>query len=88
MYFFKSQLINPLAHEPSVTARANPRSFLTLVKSSVFMVKDKDNFVLMSRVQRSFKPYQNELNSVKDTREKAKKKMQHWPNFYLVDWPP
>ena len=34
--------------------------------------KDKDNFVLMSRVQRSFKPYQNELNSVKDTRKKAK----------------
>ena len=30
------------------------------------------SLVLMSRVQRSFKPYQNELNSVKDTREKAK----------------
>ena len=28
----------------------------------------------LCRVKRSFKPYQNELNSVKDTEEKGKKK--------------
>ena len=33
------------------------------------------------RVKTSFKPYQNEHNSVKDTGEKGKKTMRHWPEY-------
>ena len=48
---------------------ATSPSLLPLVISSVLMVED--NFVC--RVKRSFKPYQNEHNSLEDTGEKGKK---------------
>ena len=48
-------------------------SFLQLVTSSVLIVKDNFVDANLCRVKRSYKPYQIEHNSEKDTREKGKK---------------
>ena len=58
-----------LTHSP-LNRPCRSRSFLPIVMSSVLMVKDKTN---LCRVKRSFKPYQNEHNSFKDTGERSKK---------------
>ena len=59
-------ILNPFAPEPPV------RIHVPFVTSSFLTVKD--NFVPnLYRVKRSFKPYPNEHNSVKDTGERSKK---------------
>ena len=62
-----SSYFNPFVHEP-------PLRIHILSTASVLMVKDNINLSAnLWRVKRSFKPYQNEHNSVKNTGEKGKK---------------
>ena len=65
-------VINPFATEPPVTARADPGPFYPLWRHQ-FWRSRTTFFANLCRVKRSFKPYQNEHNSVKDTGERSKK---------------
>ena len=69
----KNLTFNPFALEPPVTARADPCPCYHLWHHQFerSMITSATN---LCRVKRSFKPYQNEHNSVKDTGEKGKKK--------------
>ena len=64
-----------LTHSPwaAVTARADPRPFYRLWRHQFWLSRITLSADLC-RVKGSFKPYQNEHNSVKDTREKRQKK--------------
>ena len=64
-----------LTHSPwaAVTARADSRPFYRLWRHQFWLSRITLSADLC-RVKRSFKPHQNEHNSVKDTREKRQKK--------------
>ena len=64
--------VNPFTPEPSVTACAYPHPFYCLWHHQ-FQWSKTTLFTDLCLVKRSFKPYQNEHNSVKDTEEKGKK---------------
>ena len=65
--------INPFTPDPPVTARADPRPCCRFWRHQFWWSRTTLS-VDLGRV-RSFKPYQNEHNSIKDTGEKGKKHM-------------
>ena len=72
VYFLYKWFINPFAPKLPVTAHTGPRA-----STSCDIISFNDHGQLVTanlcKVKRSFKPYQNEHNSVKDTGEKGKK---------------
>ena len=71
-YFLHKWFIKPFAPEPPVTADAGP---CASTAGDIISFNGHEQLVTanLCRVKRSFKPYQNEHNSVKDTAEKGKK---------------
>ena len=90
VYFLCKWFINPFAPEPPITAHAGPRA-----STACDIISFNGHGQLVTAnwcgVKRSFKPYQNEHNSVKDTRERGKKLCNIDLNIFmkiLLDYPP
>ena len=72
LFLFCLIFLNPFAPEPPVTARADPCALYCLWCHQ-FLWSRTTLSANLWREKRSFKPYQNEHNSVKDSGEKGKK---------------